>query len=238
MARRNPKREAFEPLDLTPEQINRDRFSKETPDEYAERKRRQRNARLNGGIDWAACLVVGCDRALAHASYGERDHTLRLPLCSEHLSVAAAQADKYHRNDPEGVMAAAITRFLIYREAREEAARQGRIKQHRESTDGDIYFVRLNGLIKAGWSRDLSERLRAYGPGVEVLAHYPGTRDDETTLHRQLRPNLANGREWYHDNAAVQHFVREAIENHGPPRISAAWSAPVDYAAQPRRRGA
>ena len=62
------------------------------------------------------------------------------------------------------------------------------------------------------------ERLKAYGPNIELLCHYPGTKQDETTLHRQLRDSLAKGREWYHDDEVLALFINQAIERHGPPK--------------------
>jgi hypothetical protein len=52
---------------------------------------------------------------------------------------------------------------------------------------------------------------------ARVLALYPGSRDDETNLHRQLRPARALGREWYEDGDILADFVAVALEQHGPP---------------------
>lgn len=237
MGRKN-RRDQYEPADLTPAPHDPvwDAGHRATREQVRERERqaaiRQREAKLNRGIDWSACLVPGCGKRPSFLGRGERDHTKALPLCANHLSVACVQGDTLHRAG--GLIADATVRYLAYRDAQERARIEAEKRDHLARTDGMIYFVRLNGLIKAGWSRDLRSRLRAYGPDVEVLAHFPGTRDDETNLHRHLRPNLAKGREWYHDNAAVRRFVDEAVARHGEPVIEAFWTEPAAPAPRPR----
>lgn len=252
MPRRN-NRPDFEPLDLTPadvrsapklvqshrslDEIRRDRVARERRDRAL--VERQANARINGGIDWAVCLVPGCGAELVmfgvqiHSNPDWRDHTVRLPLCLDHLAVAAKQA-AVERNDPLLVGAAAR---VIEREKVKRVEIHGQAKAERKARiDGHIYFVRLNGLVKAGWSGDVAERLRAYGPDVEVLCVYPGTRDDETNLHRQLRPVLARGREWYQDGPVVADFVAQAVAQHGEPKVHVGWTRPKEI-VRPRKRG-
>lgn len=98
-----------------------------------------------------------------------------------------------------------------------------------------IYFVALNGLIKVGWSTQLDRRLRDYGPSVEILCHYPGTRQDETELHQILTPFRANGREWYHDSPMIRKLIAEKVAEHGEPHIKAHWTAPPKSATKPKR---
>lgn len=100
---------------------------------------------------------------------------------------------------------------------------------------GHIYFIRLNDLIKVGWTGDLWNRVKAYGASAQLLVAYPGTRDDETYLHRQLRPALAKGREWYEDGAVLAHFIDEALAKYGqPPSFDAMWTQPKRIVAGKR----
>lgn len=55
-----------------------------------------------------------------------------------------------------------------------------------------------------------------------MLAHYKGTRRDETALHQNLTPSRAKGREWYHDDAIVRAFISNALREHGEPRFTQA----------------
>lgn len=157
---------------------------------------------MQGGIDWQICMVPGC---------GEK-----LQFCQAGCAWAARTLVTLNRTSP----------WLARQQAEEDARHEAKKKQRAASIDGWIYFVRLNGLIKAGWTRDLRERLRAYGPEVEVLAHHEATRDDETYMHRNLRPFLARGREWYEDCPAVQAYVADTVKRYGPPHVAAYWTQP------------
>lgn len=234
MARKNRRRDSgYEPLDLTAPLPQRVSFGRGVPDPRSDRERQeerferrerlaevQRQARINGGVDWHVCLVPGCGKDLnifGRPDYlrpEDRDHKRHLPLCLEHLAVAVAQS-RPHESDPlmVGALASVFERRMVARKAQEDAAKAARLAR----TDGHIYFIRLNGLIKVGWSRDIHQRINSYGPRVEVLALYPGSRDDETHLHRQLRPARALGREWYEDGDILADFVAVALEQHGPP---------------------
>ncbi len=249
MPRRN-NRDHYEPVDLTPlEPVEWHTASsyQDTRAARADRARkhdeaakRQRNAAINGGIDWSVCLVPGCGQELKlwgtwrTQDKERRDHTTVLPLCTTHLAVAAAQA---HRQADDPLMVKAAGEVLERRAAKTETLHEAGKKAWLKKTDGHIYFVRLNGLIKVGWSRLVEDRLRAYGPDVELLVIYEGTRQDETNLHRQLRPALARGREWYLDNAITQRFVAEAVAKHGEPNpaLYDTWTRPKDV-IRPRKR--
>ena len=255
MPRRNNRPAGFEPLDLTSEQIVPRSAPRPTPigqpdpNWRAKRdarisaqrmaERRQHDARINGGIDWSVCLVPGCGEELLLWGRPEyparaRDHKVNLPLCSTHLAVAYNRATAIADVNWE-VTVEAHARFMERRDALEKSLREDEKKRHIQRTTGEIYYVRLNGLIKVGWSRQLHDRLRAYGPDVEVLAHYPATRDDETNLHRQLTPFRAKGREWYRDCPALHDFVAEAVSKWGKPTASAWWSEPKEVIKHRKR---
>lgn len=255
MPRRNNRhREQYEPLDLTPADVRRprpeprhlshadsQRLREERERQAAER---QRNARINKGIDWSICLVPGCGKTLTlfgeieHRRPEMRDHTIRLPLCIDHLFVAYKQASHPgHRGsrEPTRLQVEALALVMEREQARLQANQDEAKRKRLASTNGHIYFVRLNGLVKVGWSRDVAARLRAYGPEVEVLAVYPGTRDDETYLHRQLRPSLKVGREWYEDNAILADYVARAVAEHGEPNVRDDWTRPKEVIRLRRR---
>lgn len=106
------------------------------------------------------------------------------------------------------------------------------VARRKPTAHGEIYFVLVDGLVKVGWTSKLADRIRAYGPKAVVLANYPGTRSDEATLHRQLTPARAHGREWYHDSDVVRLFVNEALAKYGPPRFeTVGWTEPKQVVA-------
>lgn len=117
-------------------------------------------------------------------------------------------------------------------------ARAVRERERRKpSSVGEIYFVRVDELIKVGWTSKLADRVRSYGPKAELLAHYPGTRADEAALHRQLTPARFRGREWYSDGPILQGYITEALERHGPPRFERIeWTEPKKQGIRSRGR--
>ena len=72
-----------------------------------------------------------------------------------------------------------------------------------------LYAVRVNGMIKIGFTRDVYERVRKYGNIRNILALKPGSLADETALHRSLRAHCAKGREYYHPAPEVIALVNE-----------------------------
>jgi hypothetical protein len=240
MGRKNNRTDSYEPLDLT--SFTEDRMSgprnftlaerRQRADDQREREERQRNARQNRGIDWSICLVPGCGADIY--KYGRtmtrppewRNHKVSLPLCLEHLWVAFHQAKSAADNDLE-VCVQANALVQERRQAMLDAGAEAERKARLANTSGHIYAVRHNGLIKVGWSRDVHQRIHSYGPDVQVLCIYKGTRDDETNLHRQLKPARARGREWYEDGPILADFIAKAVEQHGEPEARDYWSRPA-----------
>lgn len=247
MPRKNHRVEHV-PLDLTPDVLPRQVSTGPRPgwaggtqraETDAQRSERQRLARMRVGIDWTVCLVPGCGRSVAifgkpDRRYDERDSEASLPMCHPHLVVAWRQIQKSAGNP---TVVAAIQDADAEQRRKDDEREAHNLAQDQGGT-GVIYFIRHNGLVKAGWTSNFFNRLKSYGPGAEVLCHYPGTRADETALHRQLRPALAKGREWYHDGDLVALFVKHAVERHGRPSITSVyWTEPKpDMVAQRRRR--
>ena len=74
-----------------------------------------------------------------------------------------------------------------------------------------IYFLRVGGLVKVGFTRDLAQRLPDYPPDTALLAWRTGaTLADEQALHEQLSPHTAARREWYHPTPEVIALVNQA----------------------------
>lgn len=245
MPRRN-NREPHEPLDVTPADVKPFRYSGRQPlsREREQREReaiaRQRAARINNAIDWSVCLVPGCGKdlflwgRLQHDDHHWRDHTVALPLCLDHLFVAHAMA-KRDPNEPAFVDAA--ERLLERKATLAVEIHETKKREHLAREDGDIYFIRLGEMIKVGWTRDLFQRVKSYGASAELLVSYPGTRSDETNLHRQLRPALAKGREWYEDGKIIAAFIDEALAKYGMPRaFEGMWTQPKRIVAGKRHR--
>lgn len=245
MGRKNRRVDEYIPIDVTPPERERSarrpgdpipippRLSREERDRRTrERQDAQRQARIVRGMDWSVCIIPGCGRDLI--TWGRwvpptrRDPDLEIPICYEHAALVWNQLARFHAERNEFADAIVTVNEAI-------AARQDRVEQAAKvalmanTTDGTMYFIRLGGLIKVGWTRSLRSRLKSYGASAELLLTYPASRDDETNLHRQLRPALAKGREWYEDGQIIAHFLTEALEKHGPPE------QPENLWTQPKR---
>lgn len=119
---------------------------------------------------------------------------------------------------------------------RSDARKIRAVERRKPTSVGEIYFVRIDDLIKVGWTSKLADRIRAYGPKAELLANYPGTRADEAALHRQLTPARFRGREWYSDTDIIRAFVAEAVAKHGRPRFARIdWTEPKTSNVKPKR---
>lgn len=128
---------------------------------------------------------------------------------------------------------------IVGREWRDYERVEARAKRtagrRKPTAAGEIYFVKVDELIKVGWTTKLHDRVRAYGPKAELLVNYPGTRADEAALHRQLTPARYRGREWYSDGQIIRAFVAEALEKYGRPRFERVdWTEPKRIVAGKR----
>lgn len=187
----------------------------------AENRKRRRLAAAAASAPEVTCQIEGCNIRLS------KNHLNELTVCTDH---AAAIWEIVERRDKSPYLRATLAASIRDRDRiraqhrsqeRAEALTFGRSPE----APGDIYFVRVNGLIKVGWTTDLHQRVRSYGPGAELLAHYDGFRCDEANLHKQLTPARVKGREWYADSDILAMYITETLTKHGPPSFTTvAWT--------------
>lgn len=177
--------------------------------------------------EWDVCCIPGCEeRPTAPGGVVNREPgPLALPICTRHVVIARSMGQSRWANPDFVQMREVYARQVIEDEEAAEEARERRVENGPTELP-QIYFVRVGELVKVGWSSTLRSRLKSYGADTEVLCHYPGSRADETTLHRQLRPSLAKGREWYFDCPAVRLFIDDAIARYGKPTVEPFWTEP------------
>lgn len=257
MARRNNRAEGEpEPLSIVGEDLPRTRLEtrnerdlrvREDDRKHRERTDARTDKRVAEAVDWNRCCVPGCNHEFGKAPRPlnsnktfppapprrARDVSEELPLCNRHLVIIQRQG-KLIWADPD-----------IVAEREKYARRTVRVNRERNAVfdkdhennghDGQLYFVKLNGLVKMGWSSKLRSRLKSYGADVEILCHFPGSRADETLLHRQLRPYLAKGREWYEDCPLIRDVIAGYIKQHGEPVIKPYWTEPKPPTIRARR---
>jgi hypothetical protein len=142
-----------------------------------------------------------------------------LPLCGHHARDTAAIVNEW----PEDKGRVQLTPEDI---ARRKQRRADYLATKRGQW-GQIYYIRLNDVIKIGWTSNLHSRLIDYNPGAVLLAHHAGTRTDERDLHRSFKPLRVHGREWYDGNASIiLDHIAKVIDQHGEPTIKLDMTAP------------
>src|SRR5690606_22269051 len=82
---------------------------------------------------------------------------------------------------------------------------------------GHVYYMRINGRIKIGYTANLRQRSRNYPPGTELLAVEPGTRELERQRHARFSRSLAQGREWFAESDELMEHIRVLADAHGIP---------------------
>lgn len=103
-------------------------------------------------------------------------------------------------------------------------------KPKREApVDGTVYFLRVGGYIKIGWTSDLTKRMRQYQPDTQLLAIKPGTRKDERALHRKFAHLKTHGREWFPLAPQITEEITRTVAEHGQPPV-------VDFSARQATR--
>lgn len=176
----------------------------------------------------------------------------QIMICDEHALPIWAHVQRYKRDSDVIEAAAKLHAQRLETEAWADTQVQGRSNPgprnmaaywaaHADPSPDevteyeDIYYLRQSELIKIGYSADLMNRLRAYGPAAVILAHHPGDRAVERDLHRTFRPFLARGREWYHPRQLLLDHIDRVVTEHGEPWCVPAWPAPREPAHAMRR---
>jgi hypothetical protein len=73
---------------------------------------------------------------------------------------------------------------------------------------GTVYVVRVQDMIKIGWTSDPKTRMRDLK--ADAILHYQaGTRRDEYKLQGQCMDHLVKGREWFDTSPAMIQFVKD-----------------------------
>lgn len=201
------------------------------------RRRRRTEERIDSrvqahfdAVGWETCMVPECGDKARNGSLNSyrpapRDASQHLPLCTRHLVMVAASASAAWVN-PDVVEARQTLARKVVAEQVERERKADLLHESNGAEQGQIYFVRLNGMVKVGWSSKLRSRLKSYGASAEVLVHYPASRQEETDLHRNLRPYLAKGREWYQDCQLVTDMVASLVKRYGEPTLLPYWTEP------------
>lgn len=140
------------------------------------------------------------------------------PLCGAHLTIAHGIKQRQIDNGKD-TTEPWIVDYATLLPSPEPAEKP-------DPTTGTIYYLRVGGYIKIGWTSDLTKRMRQYPPDTVLLATEPGSRADETRLHKRFAHLRTHGREWFPLAPQITDHIRLVIDRHGPPPT-------VDHSARP-----
>lgn len=70
---------------------------------------------------------------------------------------------------------------------------------------GDVYFVRLGGLVKIGFTTNMTNRMKAV-PHEAILGTVPGTMEDERRYHAEFAHLRVTG-EWFRAESDLLTFI-------------------------------
>lgn len=195
---------------LRPVSLDSDPVAPYTPEELTSPSFRQPDR------GWQHCCWPRCRGPVPDAL---KPHA---PFCSLHAHVAwnnigvaiAAELDE-HRGHMLGMRRAEV-HAMTYDKRMERVARE-LADTPRDLRPGRIYYVRLDSHMKIGWAGDVRKRLRAYPPGISILAMHPGTLRDERAIHARFEFCRAHGREWYSRHPSLLDHIEAVRKEHGIP---------------------
>lgn len=166
------------------------------------------------------CVWIGCDN-----SHGFR---FDLPLCSMHVGLVIKAYDE-ERHVAEQRVAAREQAKIDAAARAVEKVEQGFLLEDDEPVPGWIYYVRLDGVIKIGYTKNLHRRIKEYAPTAVLLATEPGTPKLERQRHQHFGKDLAVGREWFTESDELTTWINTLVEAYGEPDPSIGrYTTPLD----------
>lgn len=135
------------------------------------------------------------------------------PVCAEHAREIVAAADGLFGADVETRITDAVKRNHKRQKEEERAEAEARLRGKRKP--GLVYYIRIEEMIKIGYTTNLRERMRAYPPNAQLLAAHPGTLETEAQMHEQFRAFLDRGREWFSPSPVLLKHIESVEEMFG-----------------------
>lgn len=132
-----------------------------------------------------------------------------VPLCEDH---AMDVFDQVILNNPMGYLearqnGAKEAENLQETLRKEDQERQAQKLRASRTHPGWVYYIRIDGQIKIGWTRNVENRTRAYPPSSVLLATHPGTTYLERQMHKKFAHLKAKGREWFLDDPSLEDHI-------------------------------
>lgn len=154
------------------------------------------------------CVWIGCDN-----SHGTR---FDLPLCAVHVGQVIAAYDAERRVAEQRVAAREQAKVEVAARAVKKVE-EGFLLDDDEPAPGWIYYLRLDGVIKIGFTKNPHRRIKQYPPTAELLATEPGTKKVERSRHQRFGKHLIVGREWFADCDEINEWIDTLVAEYGKP---------------------
>lgn len=119
---------------------------------------------------------------------------------------------------PELTPAARVKAWKSWHELRATTQLKERFRQGSDEP-GWVYYIAQDDLIKIGYAKDVTQRMKAYGPTARLLAVHPGTQNLEKEMHAKFRDCLDSGREWFRQADHLMEHIEGVRERFGDPAI-------------------
>lgn len=115
---------------------------------------------------------------------------------------------------PEMTPRARMLAWNAYHESRTTAVATQRFKQGSDDP-GWVYYIAQDDLIKIGYAKNVTRRMKAYGPTAKLLAVHPGTLALERDMHTRFRGSLDRGREWFRRDTELMEHIEQVRARFG-----------------------
>lgn len=136
------------------------------------------------------------------------DEEYGLPICRKHALMVWSLIERERQES-----ALSVDDVRKRQESLTQAERaKAEEKEAAFRAEGWIYYVRLDGCIKIGHTKDLDTRIRSYGPLAVVEAVERGSLRDEKNLHMRFADLRAYRREWYRPSARFEDHIARVRE--------------------------
>lgn len=136
-----------------------------------------------------------------------------LPLCKDHAldvfdQIILSSPQGFLEARQNGVIALEQLQVAVHNERRAAILEKHKANKMRP---GWVYYIRIDGQIKIGWTQDVAQRTKAYPPSSELLATHPGTKQVEADMHKKFAHLKAHGREWFREDPAIDAHIERVL---------------------------
>lgn len=152
-----------------------------------------------------ACVFPKCPK--------ESGLGLDLPICLAHATIIRDRLAVVEAQHPFAKREAAHAQQLATSTQR---INDGQMPAQGHAVPGWVYYIRVNDVIKIGYAKSVTARMKHYPPNATLLAVEPGTLELEKRRHDHFHAHLAWGREWFHPTNELLTWIEQLRATFNP----------------------